>query len=68
MRRCFFPLLLILLLIMAGCQSREVNNTTSIVGMGVDWEDNQIETSVQMTKPVPPEQAGQETPFVTGSP
>lgn len=67
MRRCFFPLLLILLLIMAGCQSREVNNTTSIVGMGVDWEDNQIETSVQMTKPVPPEQAGQETPFVTVS-
>lgn len=65
MRRCFMPLLLILLLLLTGCQSREVNNTTSVLGLGVDWEGNQIETSVQMTKPVPPEQAGQETPFIT---
>jgi spore germination protein KC len=67
LKRHLFPLLLILLLLLAGCQSREVNNTTSVLGLGVDWEDNQIETSVQMTKPVPPEQAGQETPFVTVS-
>lgn len=67
MKRHLFPLCLVLLLLLAGCQSREVNNTTSVLGLGVDWVDNQIETSVQMTKPVPPEQAGQETPFVTVS-
>ncbi len=67
MKRHLFPLLLILLLLLAGCQSREINNTTSVLGLGVDLKDNQIETSVQMTKPVPPEQAGQENPTVTVS-
>ena len=67
MKRHLFSLLLILLLLLAGCQSREVNNTTSVLGLGVDWKSNQIETSVQMTKPVPPEQSGQQTPFVTVS-
>ncbi|MGS0763206.1 Ger(x)C family spore germination protein [Syntrophomonas curvata] len=67
MRRFGCLLLMLLLLPLAGCQAKEVNNTSAALGIGADLEGEQIKISIQMAKPVPPEKSGKELPFITAS-
>lgn len=67
MQRFSIPLLLLVLLVVAGCQAREVNNTTAALGIGADLKGEQIKISIQMAKPVSPQKSGAEPPFITAS-
>jgi Ger(x)C family germination protein len=67
MRRFGLGLLMLLLLPLAGCQATEVNDASPALGIGADLEGEQIKISIQLAKPLPPEQSGKEVPFTTVS-
>jgi spore germination protein KC len=69
MKRSLILLMLTAFLLLGGCQSRDINLTVAILGLGVDLEKDNIKFSAQVAKPIPPEKAGEQQAFtvVSGS-
>lgn len=66
-RVLLFMLLLILLPVLNGCQGREINSTTATMGLGVDLAGDQVKMSIQLAKPMAPQNASEEPSFVVTS-
>ncbi len=53
------PLFIIFFLILcAGCEAKDVNDTSIPIGIGFDWEEDKFKISTQLAKPLTAEQGG----------
>lgn len=67
MRRLSCLFLTLLLLSLAGCQTKEINDSSAVLGIGADLEGEQIKISLQIAKPLPPKESNEELPFIIAS-
>lgn len=65
MRLAVYFLTVLLLLPLPGCGTIEVSKSSIPLGLGIDFQENQVVLSTQLANPVPPEKTGGEAPRFT---